>query len=111
MSPAPAPAPYRYLFTEENHDASKYRANPYREEDALALLSRNSDDCWEMLEAMEEIHRKYHGPIRLASSPLRSKPWLVAALITTGYIEEVPSSNGACSLKLTDYGLQYLKDH
>lgn len=107
-TPTPPQNISNFYLVESKHDPSKHQYNPYNHDHALYLLDKCRDWAWDMLDHMYEIHRSFEkGETSLAKSPLRSKPWLAAALVTAGYIKEVTKPGRSCTLRLTEKSLAY----
>lgn len=95
------------ILVPENHNSSEHLHDPYTDEGARIILKRFRDDLLAMLWEMEKNHELYAdsaGKTFLAQSPLRSKPFVAAAMKTLGLVLERPSENGACALVLTQKG-------
>lgn len=93
----------------ENHNGSAHFDDPYTAKGARRIMARFRDDVIDMLDHMMKERRRYEeGKTFLAKSPLRSKPWVAAAMKTLGLVEEVPSPNGACALVLTERALEQI---
>lgn len=79
--------------------------DPYHLNGAVNILREYRYDAIDMLFHMErncKIHKE--GVTFLAKSPLSSKIWVAAAMVTIGWIEEYESPNGSCILVFTDKG-------
>ncbi|RNF35070.1 hypothetical protein [Paracoccus methylarcula] len=93
------------FLTPARHDASKHYHDPYTESGARSVLRRFRAEMLQMLALMARNSAEFQaGKTFLAQSPLRRKPHVAAAMKTLGWVEEVPSANGACALVLTDRG-------
>lgn len=94
------------FLTPHRHNMAAHYHNPYEEQGARSIIGRFRADVREMLIHMKENHDKYEeGRTFLATSPLRKKIWIAAAMKTLGLVSEHASDNGACVLTLTDKAL------
>lgn len=99
------------ILVPENHDASRHRDNPYTHAGASNIVRWFRSDVLAMMNAMVKDAQDFEGgKTFLAHSPLRKKVYVAAALKTLGMVTEHPSATGACALKLTDVGREYI-DH
>lgn len=96
----------------ENHDGSNHLHNPYEMRGARPILRRFRDDVIEMLRDMEKQEGIFAPGAKtfLAQSPLRSKPWVAAAMKTVGLVDEVETRSGACAIVLTTKGRSSIAD-
>lgn len=98
-------------LTPENHNASSHYHNPYTVSGARSILRRFNHETIAMLDHMFLNHERYdEGKTMLATSPLRSRPYVAAAMKTLGLVEERPTASGACALILTEKALRQLED-
>lgn len=87
----------------ENNPAKNPLHDPYTESGARSIVRRFKSDVIAMLEEMYDNEEKFEsGKTFLAQSPLKSKPWVAAAMKTLGWVKERPSDNGACALVMTE---------
>jgi hypothetical protein len=95
-----------YLI-EANRGNGKHDKNPYDPDDAQYLADRCQGWCWDMMDYMWENHKAFaKGQTILGNSPLRTRPWLAAALKTLDYVAEVTEEGQPCTLVLTKKGLE-----
>ena len=91
----------------------KHFHDPYTQAGARSVLRRFRDDMMLMFQHMleqEELFKDEGGKTFLAKSPLRRKVYVAAAMKTLGLIREGSSSNGACTLKLTERGYEQIEN-
>lgn len=95
-------------LTPDSHDASRHLHNPYELRGARPILRRFRDDVVAMLQHCEKIESIFgeEAKILLVTSPLRSKIWVAAAMITTGLLKEIETETGAITFQFTPKGRQ-----
>ena len=99
------------FLTADRHDASRYYDNPYTEDGAREIVRRFRDDVIEMLDEMDLKRRSFQdGKTMLSRSPLKSKPYVAAAMKTLGLVEERPTPNGTCALVLTPKAIAQMEN-
>ena len=97
------------FLTPDRHSAAGHYHNPYTVSGARSILRRFRDDVIDMLDEMEANRARYEdGKTMLANSPLRSKPYVAAAMTTMGLVEERPTPNGTCALVLTQKAIDQI---
>lgn len=99
------------LLTEQNHKADVPEAfNPYTKAGARNVARKFKDTVQAMVVYADERQAQYkEGWAFLAYSPLKSKPYVAAAMITLGLLEQGVGENGACKLRLTDLARKHLE--
>lgn len=98
------------FLTPDRHSASGHYHDPYTVSGARSILRRFRMDVIAMLDEMQADRDRY-GPeakTMLAQSPLRSKPYVAAAMKTMGLVEERPTPNGTCALVLTQKAIDQI---
>ncbi len=99
------------FLTPDRHNASGHYHDPYTVSGARSILRRFKDDVIAMLDEMEANRVRYEdGKTMLSKSPLRSKPYVAAAMKTMGLVEERPTENGSCALVLTEKAIRQIAD-
>ena len=98
-------------LTPARHNAQGYMHDPYTASGARSILRRFRDDVINMLDEMDANRQLFdHGKTMLAKSPLRSKPYVAAAMKTLGLVDEQPTATGACGLVLTEKAISQIDD-